>query len=182
MATPPLICNTIEFEGSIFQRCNLQVIKGTTVIREISLCDTNIVVSDYSSFNGCVYPSSSLLLNTENLGGISFIMIKASYPTSLPVSSRFINIIYNNKFLPMANLTILTANPGSSNWAPNRIWDLNPNGSELASPYFSDGGMLLYNPHGVKVNVEILLANKITGTSDDEGLISSSEGDFIIAE
>ena len=48
MATPPLICNPIEFEGSIMQRCNLQVIKGTTVIREMSLCDTDITINDYS--------------------------------------------------------------------------------------------------------------------------------------
>ena len=41
MATPPLICNTIEFEGAIFQRCNLQVVKGTTTLREISFCDVD---------------------------------------------------------------------------------------------------------------------------------------------
>jgi len=37
MATPPIVCDTIQFEGAIFQRCNLSVIKGTTVLREIHL-------------------------------------------------------------------------------------------------------------------------------------------------
>ena len=79
------------------QRCNLQVIKGTTVIREMSLCDTDITINDYSSFSGCVYAGSSLLLTPDNLGEISFILIKATYPTSLPISSRFINLFYKVK-------------------------------------------------------------------------------------
>ena len=160
MATPPLICNTIEFEGSIMQRCNLQVIKGTTVIREMSLCDTSITINDYSSFSGCVYSGASLFLTPDNLGEISFIMIKVTYPTSLPVSSRFINLVYRGKNLPIANLMILTGNPSSTSpYTGNRGWDLEPNGTEVTSPYFEEGGMLLYNPHGVKVNVEVILAN-----------------------
>jgi hypothetical protein len=160
MATPPLICNPIQFEGSIIQRSNLQVIKGTTVIREMSLLDTDITINDYASFNGCVYSGSSLLLTPDNLGEISFILIKATYPTTLPTASRFINLVYKGKNLPMANLTILTGNPSTlSPYSDNRGWDLDPNGTEVTSPYFTEGGMLLYNPHGVKINVEVILAN-----------------------
>jgi len=159
MATAPLICNTIEFEGAIFQRCNLQIIQGTTVIRELSLCDTDITINNFSSFSGCVYGNSSLLLSSEGLGEISFVMIKASYPSTLPIVSRFINIIYNGAYLPMANLTILTGNPSNySPQIPNRGWDLDPNGSDIESPYFSNGGMLLYNPHSVRVNVDVIIA------------------------
>jgi hypothetical protein len=159
MATPPLICDPIQFEGAIFQRCNLQVVSGTTVIKEISLCDTDITVNNFSSFKGCVYPNSTLVLSSDGLGEIAFIMIKASYPSNLPVVSRFINIIYKGNYLPMGNLTILTGNPSDiSPYLHNRAWDLDPNGSDIESPYFSQGGMLLYNPHNVRVNVEVLIA------------------------
>jgi hypothetical protein len=184
MATPPQVCNTIEFEGAIFQRCNLQVVRGTTVAREISFCDTDITINNFSSFSGCVYPNSSLILNAEGLGQLGFIMIKASYPSTLPVASRFINIIYQGNYLPMANLTILTGNP--SNYSPafvDRAWDLDPNGSDIESPYFSDGGMLLYNPHSVRVNVEVILAGGfyIDDNPSDEFIVSE-DGDFIISE
>jgi hypothetical protein len=162
MATPPIVCDTIQFEGAIFQRCNLQVIKGTTVIREISLCDTDIVLNNYSSFSGCVYGNSSLLLNSENSEELSFIMIKATYPTSLPISNRFINILYKGKYLPMSNLTILTGNPSdTSPYILNRGWDLDPNGSDIFSPYFENGGMILYNPHSVRVNIDVILGSNI---------------------
>lgn len=161
MATAPQICNAIEFEGVIFQRCNLQVVQGTTVIRELSLCDTDIIINNFSSFSGCIYGNSSLLLNSEGLGELSFIMIKATYPSTLPVASRFINIIYDGAYLPMSNLTILTGNPSDySPYIPNRGWDLDPNGSDIESPYFSNGGMLLYNPHSVRVNVDVILAGE----------------------
>ncbi len=141
---------------------NLQVISGTTVLREISLCDTNIVLNNYSSFSGCVYGNSSLILNSEGLGELCFIMIKATYPSVLPVSSRFINILYNGAYMPMANLTILTGNPSDiSPYMDNRGWDLDPNGSDIESPFFSQGGMLLYNPHSVRVNIDVILGGNI---------------------
>lgn len=166
MATPPIVCNTIDFEGAIFQRCNLQVVRGTTVLREISLCDTDIVLNNYSSFSGCVYGNSSLILSSEGLGEISFIMIKATYPSTLPVSNRYINIIYNGQYLPMANLTILTGNPSDiSPYFYDRGWDLDPNGSDIESPFFNQGGMILYNPHSVRVNVEVILGGGFTSSN-----------------
>lgn len=160
MATPPIVCDTIQFEGAIFQRCNLQVIKGTTVIREISLCDTDITLNNYSSFSGCVYGNSTLLLNAEEMGELSFIMIKVSYPGTLPVSNRFINVIYKEKYFPLANFMILTGNTSSvSPHIQNRAWDLDPNGSDIISPYFNQGGMLLYNPHSIRVNVDVILGS-----------------------
>jgi hypothetical protein len=182
MATPPQICNTIEFEGSIFQRCNLQVVRGTTVIREITLCDTNIILNNFSSFSGCVYGNSSLLLTGEGLNNVDFVMIKATYPSTLPVASKFINIIYNGSYLPMGNLTILT---GNSNYIFGG-WDLDPNGSDIESPYFEQGGMLLYNPHSVRVNVEViigegLITSEITNYLTDQNgqIIVTQDGDFI---
>ena len=161
MATPPLACNTVEFEGSIFQRCTLQVVKGSMVVNEVSFCDTDIVINDYSFFSGCVYPGSTLILNDGGIGEASFIMIKASYPTSLSVVNRYINIIYKGNYLPMANLTILTGNPSEySPYIPGRGWDLDPNGSDIQSPFFENGGMLLYNPHSVRVNIEVIIANQ----------------------
>ena len=177
MATPPLVCDPIQFEGAIFQRCNLQVVRGTTVIKEISLCDTDIALTDFYAFNGCVYSNSTLVLNSEGLGEISFIMIKASYPSTLPVASRFINIIYNGSYLPMGNLTILTGNPGD---LPGQGWDLDPNGSDIESPFFFQGGMLLYNPHGVRVNVEVVLGSGIYTDQFNDFFLTDENGDYLV--
>jgi hypothetical protein len=160
MATPPLVCDAIQFEGSLFQRCNLQVVKGTTIVREFSFCDTDIILNNFSSFNGCVYPNSSLVLSAEGIDNVDFILIKATYPSTLPVASRFINVIYQGNYLPIANLMILT---GNSNYIFGG-WDLDPNGSDIESPYFEQGGMLLYNPHSARVNIEVIIG---------EGLVSS---------
>ena len=183
MATPPQVCNTIEFEGIIFQRCNLQAVRGTTVLRNISFCDTNIILNNFSSFNGCVYPNSSLILNSEGLDSVDFVMIKATYPSTLPVASRFVNILYNGSYLPMGNLTILT---GNSNYIFGG-WDLDPNGSDIESPYFEQGGMLLYNPHSVRVNVEVIIGEGLTASgitnylTDQNGqILVNQDGDFII--
>ena len=182
MATPPLICNPIEFEGIIMQRCNLQVIKGTTVIREMSLCDTDITINDYSSFSGCVYSASSLLLNNDGINSADFIMIKVTYPTTLPLASRFINLIYNGSQLPVGNLMILT---GNSNYILGG-WDLDPNGTDIQSPYFQQGGMILYNPHSVKVNVEVIIADGLVSdtvtnylTNQNGQILVDQNGDFI---
>jgi len=182
MATAPLICNTIEFEGSIFQRCNLQIVKGTTVLREIVLCDTDIILNNFTSFNGCVYGNSSLLLSSEGLNSVDFVMIKVTYPSTLPVASRFINMIYAGNYLPIASLMVLT---GNGNYIFGG-WDLDPNGSDIESPYFEQGGMLLYNPHSVKVNVEVilgegLLSSEITNYMIDENgnVLVNEDGDFL---
>jgi hypothetical protein len=166
MATPPLVCDAIQFEGSLFQRCNLQVVKGTTIIREFSFCDTDIILNNFSSFNGCVYPNSSLVLSAEGIDNVDFILIKATYPSTLPVASRFINVIYQGNYLPIANLMILT---GNSNYIFGG-WDLDPNGSDIESPYFEQGGMLLYNPHSVRVNIEVIIG---------EGLVSSEITNYL---
>lgn len=154
MATGPLICNTIDFQGVIFNRCDLQVIKGTTVVRDITLCDVDIIISNYTVFSGCVYPNASLLLNASQLGEISFILIKATYPSTLLVASRFIDIIYKGTYLPMSVLTILTGNPQDvSPYLPGTTaWDLDP---------ADQGGMVLYNPQSVRVNVDVILASNI---------------------
>jgi hypothetical protein len=182
MATPPLVCNTIPYEGAIFQRCNLQIISGTTVLRDLSLCDTDIILNNFSSFSGCVYANSSLILDGGGLNNIDFIMIKVTYPTTLPVASRFINVIYNGSYLPIANLMILT---GNSNYIFGG-WDLDPNGSDIESPYFEQGGMLLYNPHSVRVNIEVIIGeglveSQITNYLTDQNgqILVTQDGDFI---
>ena len=82
----------------------------------------------------------------------------------------------------MSELTILT---GNSNYIFGG-WDLDPNGSDIESPYFEQGGMLLYNPHSVRVNVEViiaegLIASEITNyLSDQNGnILVDQNGDFI---
>jgi hypothetical protein len=160
MATPPLICNPTEFQGSLFQRCDLQVVNGNTIIRQISFCDIDISLERVYSFNGCIYPNSSLALISEEIPLASFILIRAKYPMALPVSSRFITIIYKGEVLPMSDLTILTGNintgsPGNSFFS----WDLSQIASTTGSPSFLHHGMILQNPHSVKVNIEVILGS-----------------------
>ena len=109
-------------------------------------------------------------------------MIKVTYPTSLPLASRFINLIYNGNQLPIGNLMILT---GNSNYVLGG-WDLDPNGTDIQSPYFQQGGMLLYNPHSVKVNVEVIIADGLVSdtvtnylTNQNGQILVDQNGDFI---
>jgi hypothetical protein len=130
------------------------------VTREISFCGIDIPLETVSSFNGCIYPGSSLLLTAEEMPLVSFVLVRATYPSVLPIASRFINIIYNGNYLPMSDLTILTGNTNTGSPSDSSTsWDLNPNGSDIESPYFSKGGMILYNPQSVKVNVQVILGN-----------------------
>lgn len=182
MATPPLVCDAIQFEGSIFQRCNLQVVNGTMVLKEFSFCDTSIILNNFSSFSGCVYPNSSLILSAEGLNNVDFVLIKATYPSTLPVASRFINVIYQGNYLPLSNLMILT---GNSNYIFGG-WDLDPNGSDIESPYFEQGGMLLYNPHSSRVNVEVIIGEGLVSeqittflTDQNGNILVTQDGDFI---
>ena len=106
------------------------------------------------------------------------------YTEILVVSNRFINIIYDGAYLPMANLTILTGNPSDlSPYFYNRGWDLDPNGSDIESPFFDQGGMILYNPHSVRVNIEVILGGGFATTPSPSGdFIVSEGGDFIVSE
>lgn len=167
MATPPLVCSSgayNQFQGIVMDRCEIKMLDGTTTKSSFSLCDVVITLDDFLSFNTCLEPGISLLLNPEGIdmnGEVKLIIIKATYPSSMDPSLRYINFIHQGKTLPIGDLMILTGNPTAG--SPGRGWDLSPNGTEISSPYFDQGGMVLYNPQTTKINIQVLLGSNPPG-------------------
>jgi len=188
MATPPLVCSSSvynTFQGIVMDRCEIKMLEGTTVKSTFSLCDFGISIDDFSAFSTCLEPGLSFLLNPEGIdinGEVKLIIIKASYPTSLDPSLRFINFINQGRTLPMGDIMVLTGNPASD--APGRGWDISPDGSGISSPYFEQGGMLLYNPQTVRINIQVIIGsnppNTVTPSNSD--YITSEDGYFITSE
>ena len=188
MATPPLICSQTvysTFQGIVMDRCEIKMLEGTAVKSTFSLCDFGMSIDDFSSFSTCLEPGLSMILNPEGIdinGEIKLLIIKVLYPSTLPNESRYINFINQGRTMPIGDIMMLTGNPASD--APGRGWDLTPDGTELTSPYFDQGGMILYNPHSVRINIQVILgSNPPNTTSSSNGdYISSEDGYYITAE
>lgn len=179
MATPPLVCSSGSyntFQGIVMDRCEIKMLEETTVKSTFSLCDLGIALDDFSSFSTCLEPGLSLLLNPEDIdmnGEVKLIIIKVTYPSSLDQSLRYINFTHQGKVLPIGDIMILTGNPAVD--APGRGWDLSPNGTDITSPYFDQGGMTLYNPHAVRINIQVILGSNPPNT------IASTNSDYLVS-
>jgi hypothetical protein len=180
MATPPLVCSSgsyNQFQGIVMDRCEIKMLEGTTVKSTFSLCDFGITLDDFSSFSTCLEPGLSLLLNPEGIdmnGEVKLIIIRVTYPSSLDPSLRYINFTHQGKVLPIGDIMILSGNPAVD--APGRGWDLSPDGTDISSPYFEQGGMILYNPHTARINIQVILGSNPPNT------VSTSNGDYLVSD
>lgn len=180
MATSPLVCSSSiydTFQGIVMDRCEIKMIEGTSVKSSFSLCDVGLSIDDFASFSTCLEPGLSLLLNPEGIdmnGEVKLIIIKVTYPSTMDPTQKYINFINQGMTLPIGDIMILTGNPAKD--APGRGWDLSPNGSDLSSPYFDQGGMVLYNPHQSRINIQVILGSNPENTS------AASNSDYIISE
>lgn len=188
MATPPLTCSSSvydTFQGIVMDRCEIKMLEGTAVKSSFSLCDVGLSVDDFSSFSTCLEPGLSLLLNPEGIdidGEVKLIIIKVSYPSTLDPTQKFINFINQGMTLPIGDIMILSGNPTAD--SPGRGWDLSPDGTDISSPYFEQGGMLLYNPQSVRINIQVILGSNppsTTGVSNTDYIVSE-DGYFITSE
>lgn len=183
MATPPLVCSSpanSTFRGIGMDRCELKLYDGTIVKSTFSLCDFSSQIDDFSYSTTCLEPGRSFIINSDNIGSngeVKMIIIKVSYPSSLVYQDKYINFINQGKTLPIGDIMMLSGNPNSN--SPGRGWDLNANGTDITSPYFTDGGIILFNPHSVKINVQIIIGFTATIETSDI-FITTEDNDYLM--
>jgi hypothetical protein len=191
MAKAPLICqadlaNTL-IQGGHFDRCTFTVTKDSSIMNSFSFCDYSLDIDDFFSQSVTLTGGRAFLLDDAGLGNsfgeVKFLLISAKYSSSFTSDSdKYINLIYEGKTYPVGSLHIWTGQPGES--AGSGV-TLNPNGSGLTSPQFTEGGIVLYNPHAGSVDLKIVIASggpmlsagsASSGTSGTSGGTSGSSG------
>jgi hypothetical protein len=191
MAKAPLICqadlaNTL-IQGGHFDRCTFTVTKDSSVMNSFSFCDYSLDIDDFFSQSVTLTGGRAFLLDDAGLGNsfgeVKFLLISAKYSSAFTKDTdKYINLIYEGKTYPMGSIHIWTGQPGDS--AGSGI-PLNPNGTGTSSPQFSQGGLVLYNPHSGSVDLQILIASggamisagsASSGTSGYSGSTSGSSG------
>ena len=189
MATPPLICqsdlaNTL-IEGGSFDRCTFKVTRDSSLINSFNFCDYSMDIDEFFSQTVNLRGGSAFLLDdggiSSALGEIKFLMLFATYSSSfVNDTDKYINIIYEGKTYPMGELNIWTGTPDGSN--PGKGIVINTNGTGLSSPYFSQGGIVIHNPHSWSVTIKILIASSIIPNepTGETPVITPDTGDFLI--
>jgi hypothetical protein len=191
MAKAPLICkadlaNTL-IQGGHFDKCTFTVTKDSSIINSFSFCDYSMDIDDFFSQSVVLTGGRAFLIDDAGIGNsfgeVKFLLISAKYSSAFTSdSNKYINLIYDGNTYPIGSLHIWTGQPGES--AGSGI-PLNPNGTGFSSPQFSEGGIVLYNPHSESVEVKILIASggsmlsagdAFSGTSGSSGGSSGTSG------
>ena len=192
MAKPPVICKeelaNSQIQQGYFDRCTFRVTKDSALTNSISFCDFSMDIDNFFTQNLRLKPGSAFLLDDSQLGNefgeVSFFLVKVTYPALFTTdSSKYIDLIYDNITYPVGEVNIWTGEPGINAGTGITAY---PNGSEIESPFFIAGGIVLHNPQQYYVDVKIILAGKGTaqnqGSSAPVGLLSSQDGDFLFLE
>lgn len=164
MATAPLICkadlaNTL-IEGGHFDRCTFVVTRDSSVVNSFNFCDFGMDVDNFFTQNVKLNGGSAFLLDDAGLsnehGEIKFLFVKVDYSAAFTKDSdKYINLIYGGKTYPIGSLHIWSGQPGDS---PGTGISIKPEETET-SPLYSNGGIVLHNPHSNPVSISIIVAN-----------------------
>jgi hypothetical protein len=184
MATRPLICksdiaNTLIERGA-FDRCTFKVTKDSAVLNTFNFCDFSLDIGDYFTQNVKLKGHSAFLVDDAGLGNsfgeVKFFLIKVTYPSGFTKDTdRYINLLYLNETYPVGEICILTGEPGGNAGMGIAV---DPEGTQLTSPYFSAGGIVIYNPHDIAVDCKLIIASGASpasaGTSGTMGTAGTS--------
>ena len=189
MATPPLICSAdianSLIERTYFDRCTLLVTRDQSLINSMNFCNYSMDIDDFFTQSLRLKANTAFLLDDASLGtyygGIKFLLVKVTYPASFTTyTDRFIYLKYLGNSYPISELNIWTGNPGVN---PASSILVTPGNSEYSSPYFDTGGMVLYNPHNIYVDLDIIIASSVppVGTTDvNNQYLGDQDGDFLL--
>ena len=187
MATPPLVCaadiaNSL-IERTYFDRCTLLITQDSSLINSMSFCNFSMDIDDFFTQHTRLKPMGAFLLDDAGLGNsfgeVSFLLIKVTYPSTFTsYADKYIDLKYLGNTYPIGELHIWTGTPGATG---GRGVIISPGNSEFTSPYFSTGGIVIYNPHPNYVDLDIIIATKVTDnpnidldntTDTQQGIIS----------
>lgn len=185
MATAPLICkadlaNTL-IEGGQFNRCTFQVTKDSSVLNSFDFCDFSLDIDDFFAQTLKLKGGSAFLLDDSGLsnsfGEVKALIVSVKYPSSFKTdSSKYINLIYEQKVYPIGSFHIWTGEPGADAGRGISIYPSN----YLSSPLYNEGGIVIHNPHSNDVEVTTIVASGgtlgtgISGTSGTSSNPSTS--------
>lgn len=166
MATAPIICPPSAGESAFFNRCLFQVVQNNQVLNTMGFCDYSMDIDDFFAQTVSLMGGEAFLLDDAGLGNdfseIKFLVIKVNYSSNFNKDSdRYINLIYENATYPIGEFHIWTGQPTDSIGTGITI---KSNGSGISSPLLTDGGIILHNPHGNSVDLNIMIASSSTLT------------------
>ncbi len=159
MATRPVECPYQTPEGFRFYEENLVLDDGTksSPPKYLSMKDLFIGVESFSKSRVSLNAGESFLLSQgaigDEMGYVSFIAIKAKFPTAVVESKKYLTWTYNGQIMNMGELMILS---GSKQYTTDSSYE----GWNLAKPneYLNNGGMIFNNPHNdFQIKLEILI-------------------------
>ena len=161
MATAPIICPPNTAETAFFDRCLFQVVQNNFTLNTMSFCDYSMDIDDFFGQNVRLRGGEAFLLDDAGLGNkfdeIKFLAIKADYSSSFSLDSdKYINLIYLGITYSIGEFHIWTGQPTDSIGTGIKI---KSKGTSVSSPLFTDGGIILHNPHSGSVDLNILIAS-----------------------
>lgn len=159
MATRPVVCPYDTPEGFRFYRDNLVLDDGTksSPPKYLSMKDLIIGVESFSKSRVSLNAGESFLLSqgdvSDTLGYVSFIAIKAKFPTNIVESKKYLTWVYKDQTMNMGELMVLSGARQYSSDSGYEGWNLTkPN------QYINGGGIIFTNPHSdFQIKLEILI-------------------------
>lgn len=164
MATQPINCPYDVTEGLRFYKEDLVLDDGNSMnpIKYLSLSDLSIPVNKFSRSRVTLSPGSRSLLSQSDIadenGYVSFIAVKAVYPSTVVESRKYINWTYQGNINNMGELMVLSGPKVSTINSEYLGWNLSKPGT--VSGNIGDGGISFYNPStDITVKLEILVCH-----------------------
>lgn len=158
MATQPVQCPYDEGTGFRFHRGNLVLDEGGSKLPiYLELSDMFQETPAFSKSRVFLKASKCFLLSQTNMGDndgyVSFIAVKAVYPSSTVESRKYIEWTYLDKTYYMGELMVLSGKKISTTDSIEKGWLLSKPG------IYSDlGGIVFCNPHtDIDIKLEILV-------------------------
>lgn len=161
MATQPITCPYDVVEGFRFYRGNLILDDGATNNPPVYmfLKDMSLIVNNFSKGRLNLGAGRSYLLSqtdvAENNGYVSFLAIKATFPTNLQ-SKKYLTWDYKGITYNMGELMVLSGGPYSTSDSEYLGWNLSQPGV-----IFPEGGITFTNPHvDMDIKLEFLIGSQ----------------------
>lgn len=161
MATQPIACPYLVLEGFRFYRSNLILDTGTTTNPPVYmfLKDLTFTVNNFSKGRLNLRAGKSYVLSQTDVaepnGFVSFLAIKATFPTNLQ-TKKYLRWQYKEQTFNMGELMVLTGGPYSTADSEFIGWNLSQPGV-----FFLDGGITFINPHvDMDIKMEFLIGSQ----------------------
>jgi len=161
MATQPITCPYDVLEGFRFYKGNLVLDDGSNTNPPVYMFMRDLVmgVNNFSKGRLNLRATRSYLLSqtdiAEQTGFVSFIAVKATFPTNL-ASKKYLTWQYKGQTFNMGELMVLSGGPYSTADSEFIGWNLSQPGV-----LFPEGGITFSNPHiDMDIKLEFLIGSQ----------------------